>query len=439
MMKNYRKILPIAMIFIMALSCYTLVSDSIKKEVQYDQYISEARRFADLNVTKYAIENYNNALALKSTPEIYAEVAQYYKNQENKETELTAWCERFVEEYPTEPLAYDCLLETYISQKDYTACFDILSVGDKRNVRSDFMDSAREELAYQFYLDFNTYDDVGIYSNNFCAVKSKSAWGYVDRFGNQRIYATLKTAQPFTKANVAPVINQKDEAYFIDKSGSKVMATKENYVSFGILSYDMIKVQLGDGRYSFLNKNLERALEGVYEDATAFNDGVAAVKTAGQWMLIDAGGKQLGTAKFSDIAVDEKNIAYRNDRLFVKNGSVFYMVDSNGKQVGSDTYEDARCYADNTYAAVKKDGQWYFVDKNGKRISDKTYEEARSFANGFAAVKIAGKWGFVDADENVVIEPQFFGAKEFNEKGSCFVMTGDKWQLLKLYSLNREG
>ena len=58
--------------------------------------------------------------------------------------------------------------------------------------------------------------------------------------------------------------------------------------------------------------------------------------------------------------------------------------------------------------------------------------------NGLAAVCIDGKWGFVDTDENIVIEPQFSGAKDFNEKGSCFVCVGNKWQLLKLYRLNRE-
>ena len=29
--------------------------------------------------------------------------------------------------------------------------------------------------------------------------------------------------------------------------------------------------------------------------------------------------------------------------------------------------------------------------------------------------------GFVDENENIVIEPQFFDAKDFTEKGSCFV------------------
>lgn len=53
-------------------------------------------------------------------------------------------------------------------------------------------------------------------------------------------------------------------------------------------------------------------------------------------------------------------------------------------------------------------------------------------------MKIDGKWGFVDSNEELKIPAEFFGAKDFNEKGSCFVMTGDKWQLLKLYRINRE-
>ena len=68
----------------------------------------------------------------------------------------------------------------------------------------------------------------------------------------------------------------------------------------------------------------------------------------------------------------------------------------------------------------------------------KKYDDARSYTNGLAAVCINGKWGFVDEKENVVIEPQFTDAKDFNEKGSCFIKTENKWQLLKLYRLNRE-
>ena len=114
------------------------------------------------------------------------------------------------------------------------------------------------------------------------------------------------------------------------------------------------------------------------------------------------------------------------------------MIDSSGNKIGSDVYEDAKLFADNTYTAVKKNGKWFYINNNGEKIFDKTYEDARPFSNGLAAVMTGGKWGFVDEKENIVIKPEFFGAKDFNDKGSCFVQTGDKWQLLKLYRLNRE-
>lgn len=158
---------------------------------------------------------------------------------------------------------------------------------------------------------------------------------------------------------------------------------------------------------------------GEYDDATAFNNGIAAVKEDGQWKIINNKGDEKLSTKYADIITDEKNIIFRNDRLFVGDGTGYIMIDSSGKQIGNEKYENAHCFADSTYAAVENNGKWFFIDKDAKRLSDKTYEEARSYSNGLAAVKISGKWGFVDTDENVVIEQQFFGAKDFSEKAAA--------------------
>ena len=96
-----------------------------------------------------------------------------------------------------------------MKQKDYDACFDVLSTAEKRNVSSEYIKSVKNELSYTFKLDFNTYDDVGIYGNGFCAVKSKDAWGYVDSYGNQKTPITYVSAAPFTKAEMAPVLIRK--------------------------------------------------------------------------------------------------------------------------------------------------------------------------------------------------------------------------------------
>lgn len=436
-MKNYRKIIPLALVVLMALACYSLVSNAVKESSDYNHYLSEARKYAELDITKYAIENYNKALSINPTPDVYVEVAEYYERQENSDTKLLNWCEDFFEKYPTNSKSYDCILKAYMKQKDYDSCFDVLSTAEKRNVSSDYIKSVKNELSYSFKLDFNTYDDVGIYGNGFCAVKSKDAWGYVDSYGNQKTPITYVSTAPFTKAEMAPVVDQKGECYFIDNTGSRVLASKEKYKSFGISSDDIIKVELENGKYSYCDSELNK-LFGEYDDATAFNNGIAAVKENGQWKIINNEGNAKSSTEYADVVADEKNIVFRNDRLFVGDGTGYIMIDSSGKQIGNEKYENAHCFADSTYAAVENDGKWFFIDKNAKRLSDKTYEDARSYSNGLAAVKISGKWGFVDTDENVVIEQQFFGAKDFSEKGSCFIQTGDKWQLLKLYRLNRE-
>ena len=67
-------------------------------------------------------------------------------------------------------------------------------------------------------------------------------------------------------------------------------------------------------------------------------------------------------------------------------------------------------------------------------------KEALASVGGSSAQIVALVVGFftgLSSGASVTIA-QFFGAKDFSEKGSCFIQTGDKWQLLKLYRLNRE-
>lgn len=436
-MKKYRAFVPVAMIVLMLASWYLLIQDALKVESAYNNYLSEARKYAEDGITKYAIENYNMVLEIKSTPEVYVEVAEYYKAQE-KDVEYLSWCKNFFETYPTNAESYDCVLDAYLSNKDYAACYDVLETAAKRNITSDYIKQVSADIMYVYKLDFNTYEEVAVYSNNYCPVKSKEVWGFVDRYGNQRIACKYPEVGAYTQTNFASVVNADGDAYFIDKTGSKVMVSKEKYQSFGLLVDGKIAAKRADGKYTYVDQDFN-ILFGEYDYASTINNNVAAVKNGDTWQLIDASGKNITKEKYADVKLDEKQIVYRSDRIFVAESvGKYIMVNGSGKQVGSLTFEDAKVFASDAPAAVKINGKWCFVDSDGKLISDKKYDDARSFMNGLAAVCICGKWGFVDIEENVVIEPEFFGAKDFNEKGSCFVKTGDKWQLLKLYRLNRE-
>lgn len=45
---------------------------------------------------------------------------------------------------------------------------------------------------------------------------------------------------------------------------------------------------------------------GEYDDATAFNNGIAAVKEDGQWKIINNKGDEKLSTKYADIITDEK-------------------------------------------------------------------------------------------------------------------------------------
>lgn len=434
-MKNYRLLVPIGMIAIMVLSWYMMIDEAMKATNVYEDYLTAARLHAE-DGTKFALENYKAALAEKSSPELYKEIADYYKEKGTKSSYI-GWCEDFFEVYPTSSISYECVLDAYLLDKDYSSCFDVLEIAQKRNINSEKIEQIREEIKYVYSLNYSAYEEVGTYSSGLCPIFVKGSWGYVDRFGTLWISCKYNSVGALSNEGVAPVVDHEGKAFFIDSNGEKVKVSKENYKSFGLLAADRCVAECEDGTYCYIDSTLTKVF-GNYEFATTVNLGRAAVKSEGLWSIIDENGTEVSTDKYLDVKVDEKNICHRNERIFAsKEDGKYVLLDSSGNQVGNLAFEDARVFLGSMPTAAKIDGKWCFINADGSRISDKTYEDARAFANGLAAVKINGKWGFVDETETVVIEPQFFDAKDFNDLGSCFVKTGEKWQLLKLYRLNR--
>lgn len=435
-MKKYRALVPIVLVILMAMSWYMLISEKQQVKQEYDTHLHAARKYAKDGITKKAIEEYLLALEIQSSPEIYKEVADYYKNQGEKANHLD-WCEDFLELYPKEPYAYESLMEAYYCDGDIEACFDLYDMSLNRNVSSDYLNEIVDILKYEYYIEFDRYDQIGVYSNNFCAVMEDGRWGFVDRFGTVKVSIRYPLVGTFTQSAVAPVIDASGDAYFIDKQGDKIMVSQEKYLQFGLLVNGLVPAQRLDGMFEYLDEELKTKF-GNYDYASSFNNNIAAVREGHAWYLIDEKGKQIGDEVYADIKLDAKQICFRNDRMFVaKTAGRYIMIDGSGDRVGTLEFEDAIPFMGDGYAAVCIDGKWRFINKDGNLVSDKTYDGAKSFANGLAAVCIDGKWGFVDETETEVIKAKFQDGSYFNEKGSCFVKNGEKWQLLKLYRLNR--
>jgi len=158
-MKNYRVLVPIVMVVLMGLSWYMMIDEAVEATNVYDGYVQEARKYAEEGITKYAIENYRLALAEESSPELYREVAEYYKEKGTKSAYID-WCEEFYEVYPTDVSAYECLVEAYISDKDYDDCFDVLETAEKRNITSEALEQMKLEIKYIYEIEFSSFDEI---------------------------------------------------------------------------------------------------------------------------------------------------------------------------------------------------------------------------------------------------------------------------------------
>lgn len=173
-----------------------------------------------------------------------------------------------------------------------------------------------------------------------------------------------------------------------------------------------------------------------WDELTAIAEGTGAGKKDGKWVLVNKKGEAKSDERFEKVIVDENGFCSKQKRIFVMNDGKYYIVDTKGEKVGELTFEDAKAFTEDGYAAVCSDGKWGFVDEDGKLVIDYTFENAQSFQNDYAAVCIDGLWGYIDEDGNQIIDPEFTLATHFSSKGTAVVQVesqGEKeWKLIQM-------
>lgn len=433
-MKRYKMIVPLALVAVLFLSYYMLYSTRTEVIRQYDYYLEEARKYAEQGVAVDAVQNYAQALAINDSIEINLEVGEFYR-QIGDATSAIGWGEQMVAKYPETPEAYAFLLEGYKSNSDYNRCYALYETITKRELVTKEIATIMKDIEYVYYFE-GGFEDVGVYSNGYCAVQNEGKWGMVNETGQRVVSYQYESVGPFM-SDVAPVKTSEGEAYYIDAQGNKKLVVQgvDNIVELSPLLNNVLAVYDGEF-WTYYNSDYKKLSEG-YDSASVTGNMVAAVEKDGYFHLIDTENKKINDQQYMDVIRDDKGIVYRNDILFANVDGAYYMIDKEGKKISTEAYMNARLFNDQTYAAVEGEKGWYFVDNTGKSIfKDQYFQDARSFANGYAAVKQDGRWGFIDSKGNIVIECIFEDAKDFNASGGVFVQMEDVWQLLKLYSKN---
>lgn len=453
-MKGKKVLIPIAVLLLTVISFYSMVDTNMKTAREYKQVLDTARDYASEGIVDDAVKYYKKALEYKTDAATYIEYVNVYVDNGQEKKALRV-AEEMVKEVKNSAPAYECLLDRYIALKDYESCFSLDDEVTKKHVRSDGFAAKMSQIEYTYAQDYQIYAEVKTFSGGFAAVKSGELYGIVDETGNRVLNKSYKDAGCFsyyTNENntddsgyVIPVLTEDGRWMYISSTGNKKIEIDSSlkfetlglYVDKGLIAASI------DGKYSYYDTDFEEQFGG-YVYASTFNCGRAAVMTAeNEWYIINEKGERINETPYLDVILDEKEIAFRNDRAFVLIDSNYYLIDIDGKIIGDQKYTDAQPFLsvknnDNTpvLAAVCMNGKWGFVDTDGKIVIEPQFMNAHSFSNAYAAVEVNGKWGFIVSDGTLIIDYTFDDVKDFNSKGCVFTNTNSRWSLIKLYRYN---
>jgi tetratricopeptide (TPR) repeat protein len=432
-LKNYSKIVPIVLIFLFVAGVYNIYNSNSKVDKEYAGYLNEARKYAESGIVVDAVDNYLKALELKDGFDVRLEVGEVLIENDQFD-EAVKWGEDLAEGYPHNAKAYEYIMKLYYDNENYSSFFKEYDVLKKRDVSSKDVEKMAKAIEYT-YFNTDSYDDVKLFAEGYCAVADEDVWGYVNEWGAQATGLQYQSAGTFS-GELAPITTADNSAYFINKSGKKKFVAPAD-AKAKILGPIVDQVYtVNDGAVWNIYSEDGKKLAGGFDEISSYSDGSFAAKKGDGWSIIDKAGKTLSKDTYEEICTNENGVAVSHARVFaIRDGDVV-LLDATGKVVKKTGFEKAMPFVDDSYAAVLENGAWGFVDKSGKFAIEPQYEEARSFSNGFAAVKKFGKWGFINVENKMLIEPVFEDAKDFSSEGSVFVRQGDNWTLLRLYKYN---
>lgn len=162
------------------------------------------------------------------------------------------------------------------------------------------------------------YDEIGEYSEEFCAVKVFGRWGYVDKTGMVKIPLRYLDVRPF-KEGLATVRSTNGRWGIINSFGQIICSPY--FDEIGSFSDGMCWVQR-NGKIGFVNRQGALSVPYHFRYAEDFTNGVARVSYDGvYWGIINKKGWQIIPCKYKkdEIRIGEE-IEITKQMKFDKNG-----------------------------------------------------------------------------------------------------------------------
>lgn len=215
---------------------------------------------------------------------------------------------------------------------------------------------------------------------------------------------------------------------YYDNKGYMRKTPEGEYSYLGVIrdGYALVKNAEGWGYIDAEGQMLNE----IYEEATAFSEGVAAIKKEGKWMLVDCDFQPVTEETYEDVIRDAGNCCVFAGRIFAKKGNEYVMLDTEGTGISSGYSEIKPFMEKDGYAAVCDSEGWKVINTEGAFIESVACDELCASGNGMMAYRVGEKWGYIGVGDGVYVEPVFDNALRVNSAGYAAVQEGEQWKYI---------
>lgn len=425
-MKKNNIVIVVVLIALCVVGWLTLFTKKVTQASAYNSYVKQADEWVERGLYQRAIANYELALEEKSTEEVYEKATQAFKLRFKEAPEDTIedyikFLEDAVLQYPANAVLVDNLVELYKIESEHEDIYNCLTVAVANGYNTKKIQATLREAKYAFELRRSEFSGIKQSEGQYYSVSRNTGWNIYTKDKGYLLSSEYEFIGICNEDGTALVTGQ--DSRIIDGKGIVLGIFEEKITDAGVFSEGLIAAKSGK-RYSYYNDLAERQF-GDYEQAGMFQDGKAAVKKDGKWMLIDNKGKKVSKT-YEEIVLDSFGRYLVNDRILLKTGDgVYKLCDEKLKEKATLKCSDVDIYTDDELIAICKDGKWGYMNAKGETVIKPTYSNARSFSNGLAAVCKNGLWGFIDSENKLVIDYQFTEVGYVQSNGLCPVRLDD--------------
>lgn len=214
---------------------------------------------------------------------------------------------------------------------------------------------------------------------------------------------------------------------FLDENLNEIFSTEE-IIATNVSEYFV--VYSSGNKKGYINIVNGDKIKAVYDNASDFSEGLAAVQIGEKTGFIDTAGQLVIPCEYSNNAFYQ----FKSGKCNVVTGSVednsftsFY-INKKGEKLFNAEFEYCMPFSEGR-AFVSKARKWYIIDEEGKTVGEETFDPSTSstpvvFNQERAMAFKDGKYGVVNLNGEFVVSPKYEYISGFSDEGAVFKQNG---------------